>query len=239
MSSGTSERRSITSALMPWSLASRSAASSRARHHRRERDDRCSRCPPEHARRAELVDELSVGHLALVGEQRLVLAEDDRVGVADGGGQEALRRRPASTARRPSGPGWPSPSSRRSGSAARRSAGRRRSRCAARAAATPGRRSCSGSWRSGWRPCPRRRAKKSENMSSPMGRRPVIAAPITAPTMACSLIGVSRTRSGPNRVEQPLGRLEDAAGRADVLADEHDRRVALHLLGDAAATAAR
>ena len=76
-------------------------------------------------------------------------------------------------------------------------------------------------------------------MISAIGRSPVIAAPIAAPTIACSLIGVSRTRSGPNSVEQPHGRLEHAAGGADVLADEHHGRVAVHLLGDAAATAAR
>ena len=75
-------------------------------------------------------------------------------------------------------------------------------------------------------------AKKSENISSAIGRKPVIAAPIAAPTMACSLIGVSRTRSPPNSVEQALGQLEHAAGRADVLADEHHARVAAHLLRD-------
>ena len=78
-------------------------------------------------------------------------------------------------------------------------------------------------------------AKKSLNISSAIGRSPVIAAPMAAPTMACSLIGVSRTRSPPNSAEQALGQLEHAAGRPDVLADEHDARVALHLLGDAAA----
>ena len=46
-------------------------------------------------------------------------------------------------------------------------------------------------------------AKKSLNMSSAIGRRPVIAAPMAAPTIACSLIGVSRTRSGPNRSKSP------------------------------------
>ena len=51
--------------------------------------------------------------------------------------------------------------------------------------------------------------------------------------MACSLIGVSRTRSRPELVEQALGQLEHAPGRADVLAQQHDRRVALHLAGDA------
>ena len=37
---------------------------------------------------------------------------------------------------------------------------------------------------------------------------------------------------GPELGEQPLGELEHAAGGADVLADEHHGRVALHLLGD-------
>ena len=46
-------------------------------------------------------------------------------------------------------------------------------------------------------------AKKSLNMSSATGRSPVIAAPIAAPTIACSLIGVSRTRSGPNWPNRP------------------------------------
>ena len=46
-------------------------------------------------------------------------------------------------------------------------------------------------------------AKKSLNMISAIGRRPVIAAPIAAPRMACSLIGVSRTRSGPNSSSRP------------------------------------
>src|SRR5688500_8664926 len=46
-------------------------------------------------------------------------------------------------------------------------------------------------------------AKKSLNISSAIGRRPVIAAPMAAPTIACSLIGVSRTRSGPNLSNRP------------------------------------
>ncbi len=37
----------------------------------------------------------------------------------------------------------------------------------------------------------------------------------------------------PELVEQPLGQLEHAAGGADVLADQHDVRIAPHLLGDA------
>ena len=45
--------------------------------------------------------------------------------------------------------------------------------------------------------------KKSLNISSATGRRPVIAAPMAAPMIACSLIGVSRTRSGPNCASSP------------------------------------
>src|SRR5215472_5948345 len=46
-------------------------------------------------------------------------------------------------------------------------------------------------------------AKKSLNMISAIGRRPVIAAPMAAPRMACSLMGVSRTRRGPNCSSRP------------------------------------
>jgi len=46
-------------------------------------------------------------------------------------------------------------------------------------------------------------ARKSENMISTTGLRPVIAAPIAAPTIACSEIGVSRTRSAPNLSSSP------------------------------------
>ena len=45
--------------------------------------------------------------------------------------------------------------------------------------------------------------KKSLNISSATGRSPVIAAPMAAPMIACSLIGVSRTRSGPNFASSP------------------------------------
>ena len=40
-------------------------------------------------------------------------------------------------------------------------------------------------------------------MISAMGLRPVIAAPMAAPTMACSEMGVSRTRQGPNFSSSP------------------------------------
>ncbi len=46
-------------------------------------------------------------------------------------------------------------------------------------------------------------AKKSENMISATGRSPVIAAPIAAPRIACSAMGVSITRLGPNSSRRP------------------------------------
>ena len=71
-------------------------------------------------------------------------------------------------------------------------------------------------------------------MISAIGRSPVIAAPIAAPRIACSEIGVSRTRNGPNLLVEADRRLEHAARLADVLAEEDDAVVALHLLRDAA-----
>ena len=80
---------------------------------------------------------------------------------------------------------------------------------------------------------------KSTNISSATGRRPEAAAPAAAPMIADSEIGVSSTRSGNLRVEA-LGDAEHAAprvvlaGRAgaadDVLAEDDDGLVALHLL---------
>ncbi len=75
---------------------------------------------------------------------------------------------------------------------------------------------------------------KSENMISAIGFRPVIAAPMAAPRMACSEIGVSRTRSGPNCSVEPTVALKHAARLGDVLAEEHDVVVARHFLRDAA-----
>ena len=40
-------------------------------------------------------------------------------------------------------------------------------------------------------------------MISATGRIPVMAAPMAAPTIACSLMGVSQTRSGPNSANSP------------------------------------
>ncbi len=78
-------------------------------------------------------------------------------------------------------------------------------------------------------------AKKSLNMISAMGRRPFIAAPMIIPMMACSEIGVSRTRTVAEPLLQSDRGLEHAARGADVLADEVDGRVAFHLLRDPAA----
>ena len=44
---------------------------------------------------------------------------------------------------------------------------------------------------------------KSMNIRSTTGRSPVTAAPMPRPTMACSLMGVSTTRSGPNSFWRP------------------------------------
>ena len=71
-------------------------------------------------------------------------------------------------------------------------------------------------------------------MISAIGFKPVIAAPMAAPRMACSEIGVSRTRNGPELLEQTDGRLEHAAGFGHVLAEEHDVGIARHFLRDAA-----
>ena len=74
-------------------------------------------------------------------------------------------------------------------------------------------------------------AMKSMNCISAIGRSPMCAAPIAAPTMAASLIGVSITRSGPNSSRKPVGDLERAAVDPDVLAEDEDALVAAHLLG--------
>ena len=71
-------------------------------------------------------------------------------------------------------------------------------------------------------------------MSSAIGRNPVIAAPIAAPRIACSEIGVSRTRNGPKLLVEADRGLEHAARLGDVLAQEDDALVALHFLRDAA-----
>ena len=71
------------------------------------------------------------------------------------------------------------------------------------------------------------------NCISAIGRMPMSAAPEAAPTMAISEIGVSITRSGAEAVDEARAGLEGAAVDADVLADEEDALVALHLFGQA------
>ena len=68
-------------------------------------------------------------------------------------------------------------------------------------------------------------------MISTTGRSPVTAMPSATPTKAFWQIGVvdDAARKG---LGQALVRLEDAAGRPDVLAHEVDRRVRRHLVED-------
>ena len=66
-------------------------------------------------------------------------------------------------------------------------------------------------------------------MISATGRLPAMAAPTAAPTMACSAIGVLRTRSCPYFVERPLVTLyTPPAGLGDVLAQQEDVAVEAH-----------
>ena len=76
----------------------------------------------------------------------------------------------------------------------------------------------------------KQQAMKSMNCISATGRMPMYAAPIAAPTMAVSEIGVSMTRASPKRSMQALGDLERAAVGADVLAEQEHALVARHLL---------
>ena len=69
-------------------------------------------------------------------------------------------------------------------------------------------------------------------MISTTGRMPCIAAPIPAPTIAISEIGVLRTRSGAELLEQPLRDAHRAAHLGDVLAHDEDVLVGAHRLGE-------
>ena len=66
-------------------------------------------------------------------------------------------------------------------------------------------------------------------MISTTGRRPSIAAPIAAPTKPSSAIGVSRTRFGPELVQQPGRDLVGALEDTDLLAEQDDRLVPVQL----------
>ena len=65
-------------------------------------------------------------------------------------------------------------------------------------------------------------------MISTTGRMPAIAAPMPAPTIAISEIGVLRTRSGPNSSSSPCVTAHRAAHLGDVLAHDEDVVVAAH-----------
>ena len=73
------------------------------------------------------------------------------------------------------------------------------------------------------------RAMKSPNMISTTGRRPVTALPNAAPASASSEIGRVEHALVAELLREAGGRLEDASGRGDVLAEEHDPLVAAHL----------
>ena len=68
------------------------------------------------------------------------------------------------------------------------------------------------------------------NCISQTGRSPMWAAPAAAPTMACSLIGVSITRSAPNCASSPSVTRKAPPKRADVLPEKEHPLVPLHLL---------
>jgi hypothetical protein len=90
VSSGTSERTSMTSAEMPCSASRGLGRLERPGTISRQRDDRHVAAPAQHARLAEFVDVLAVGHLALHRIERLLLEEQHRVGVAHRRGEQAL-----------------------------------------------------------------------------------------------------------------------------------------------------
>ena len=72
---------------------------------------------------------------------------------------------------------------------------------------------------------------KSANWISTIGRSPIQAAPIAAPTKPSSEMGVSISRSRAELVEQPLRHAECAAEMADVLAEEEDALVVPQRVG--------
>ena len=59
-------------------------------------------------------------------------------------------------------------------------------------------------------------------MISAIGFKPVIAAPMAAPRIACSAIGVSRTRNGPNFSSRPTVALNTPPAPRDILAQTDD-----------------
>ena len=76
-------------------------------------------------------------------------------------------------------------------------------------------------------------ARKSENMISAITGIPVIAAPMAAPRIACSDIGVSRIRVGPNSSRRPTVVLKTPPAPAMSSPSITRVGIAAHLLGNA------
>jgi hypothetical protein len=151
---------------------------------------------------AQLVDDLAIGHLALGGEQRLVLEEHHRVGVADRG-----RQQPTTSA------GVDGATTLRPGIIMHQFSTDWECWAPKRLPPPLAVRTTTGT--DTWPPVMYRAlaislatmskhtARKSENMISAITGTPVIAAPMAAPRMACSEIGVSRIASGRTRRAGP------------------------------------
>ena len=71
-------------------------------------------------------------------------------------------------------------------------------------------------------------------MISAIGLSPVMAAPMAAPRIACSEIGQSRTRFGPNCSRSPTVALNTPPALATSSPKKITSPIARHLLGDAA-----
>ena len=69
-------------------------------------------------------------------------------------------------------------------------------------------------------------------MISAIGRKPIMAAPIAVPTIACSEIGRVPHPLPPETLKEANGGLEYASGGTDVLSEEDHVRVGLKLVGD-------
>jgi hypothetical protein len=184
------------------SCASSSAALQRPRDHRGQRDQRAVVALAQHRGPAQLADQLAVRDLVLARVQALVLEEEHRVGVADGGRQQA-----------------DDVGGRRGRDHLQAGHGHRpvlHALRVLRAEAQPA--TVGGADHQRERHLavghvPRLGdlvgddvpADGEEVREHDLGDRsqPVIAAPIVAPRMACSEIGVSRTRCGPNCSSRP------------------------------------
>ena len=157
-------------------------------------------------------------NLASISELRLVLEDDHRIVIADRAAQQTVcigrGAGHGDEARHVQEP------VRRTASAAAANPTRRRSPCGSSPAPPPVRRSCSGTSRAGWRSG---RSDAGEVGEHHLGDRAQPAHGRAEGGADDRLLGDRRiahaSRAEP--VEQPLGRLEHAAGRADVLAEQN------------------